>query len=184
MSRVLARRTLHCHPATACAPVSGCTASITHNHDRTLTIDYAVAGTIDALVVPAPAAPHRSDGLWRTTCFELFIAIGGEDYLEFNFSPSGSWAAYRFNGYRADMCELALPPPQIALDTGKDQLTLTATLSLAALPEATIGQAGMCAVIEASTGDKSYWALTHPRGAPDFHHPDCFAFDLGAALRG
>lgn len=148
-----------------------------------LTIDYGITGPIDALSVPAPAMPQRSDGLWRTTCFELFVAIGGEDYLEFNFSPSGRWAAYRFNGYRADMCELAMPPPQITSAREQDHLALRATLSLSALPEAKIGQAGLCAVIETAAGDKSYWALAHPGGGPDFHHPDCFALDLGTALR-
>lgn len=183
MSRALARCSLHSHPSTTGTPVTGCTAAIGLSDNRMLTIEYGITGPIDALSVPAPAVPRRSDGLWRTTCFELFVAIGGEDYLEFNFSPSGGWAAYRFNGYRADMCELAMPPPQIALETGASRLSLKATFSLAALPEATIGQAGLCAVIEEATGEKSYWALAHPRGAPDFHHPDCFALDLGAALR-
>ena len=29
----------------------------------------------------------------------------------------------------------------------------------------------------------SYWALAHPPGKPDFHHPDCFALELPAARR-
>ena len=36
------------------------------------------------------------------------------------------------------------------------------------------------AVIEERDGTKSYWSLAHPAGAPDFHHPDCFALTLGA----
>ena len=33
-------------------------------------------------------------------------------------------------------------------------------------------------VIEEINGRKSYWALKHPAGKPDFHHPDCFALEL------
>ena len=39
---------------------------------------------------------------------------------------------------------------------------------------------GLSAVIEAEDGTKSYWALNHPPGAPDFHHKDCFALELPA----
>ena len=34
------------------------------------------------------------------------------------------------------------------------------------------------AVIEEDGGPLSYWALQHPPGNPDFHHPDGFALEL------
>ena len=34
------------------------------------------------------------------------------------------------------------------------------------------------AVIEDDSGALSYWALRHPPGKPDFHHPDAFAMEL------
>ena len=37
---------------------------------------------------------------------------------------------------------------------------------------------GLSAVLEQQDGTKSYWALAHPPGAPDFHHPDCFVARL------
>ncbi len=39
---------------------------------------------------------------------------------------------------------------------------------------------GLSAIIEDRDGAKSYWALAHPPGAPDFHHPDCFTAQLPA----
>jgi hypothetical protein len=39
---------------------------------------------------------------------------------------------------------------------------------------------GLSAVIEEKDGTKSYWALAHPPGKPDFHHKDCFALTLPA----
>ena len=41
----------------------------------------------------------------------------------------------------------------------------------------------LAAVIEEVDGTKSYWALRHPPGKPDFHHPDCFALTLEARGR-
>ena len=37
---------------------------------------------------------------------------------------------------------------------------------------------GLCAVIEEENGALSYWALKHPSGRPDFHHPDGFALKI------
>ena len=37
---------------------------------------------------------------------------------------------------------------------------------------------GLAAVIEETSGRKSYWALAHPPGKPDFHHSDCFALEF------
>jgi hypothetical protein len=33
-------------------------------------------------------------------------------------------------------------------------------------------------VIEETNGAKSYWALKHPPGKPDFHHADGFVLEL------
>jgi hypothetical protein len=36
----------------------------------------------------------------------------------------------------------------------------------------------LTAVIETEDSARSYWALAHPPGAPDFHDPDCFVLHL------
>jgi hypothetical protein len=36
----------------------------------------------------------------------------------------------------------------------------------------------LSAVIEATDGTLSYWALAHPSDKPDFHHPDSFVLEL------
>jgi hypothetical protein len=33
-------------------------------------------------------------------------------------------------------------------------------------------------VVEDYRGRLTYWALEHPPGKPDFHHPDSFAIEL------
>src|SRR4051794_6728025 len=67
--------------------------------DGHLALGYRLCGDIARLVVPAPALPEPADGLWKHTCFEVFVTvIGDATYREFNFSPSGQWAAYAFSG--------------------------------------------------------------------------------------
>ena len=37
---------------------------------------------------------------------------------------------------------------------------------------------GLSTVVEDNHGRLSYWALRHPSGKPDFHHPDTFALEI------
>ena len=100
-----------------------------------------------------------------------------EGYEEFNFSPSRSWAAYSFAAYRKGMHDLTLGMPTI---TGWGDVTgyaMRVELELVA-PWASVSRIGLSAVIEEAEGTKSYWALAHPSGKPDFHHADCFALEL------
>lgn len=138
----------------------------------------------DALLVPQYAGSGRADELWRTTCCELFLKDeDGTAYSEFNFSPSGRWAAYRFSDYRQGMTEESLPAdPEVSGASGEYLFILTAVISASVL--AGKGGAALSAVLEEKDGTKSYWALAHPPGQPDFHHPACFTMQLGAAPEG
>jgi hypothetical protein len=132
------------------------------------------------LVLPPEQAPVRTDGLWRTTCFEAFLRPAErEAYLEFNFSPSFAWAAYGFERYREG--NYPLPQrvdPEIWLSPGDAYTHLTAEFEVGqSLSGATL--VNLSAVIEERDGTKSYWALAHPpEGPPDFHHPACFVLEL------
>jgi hypothetical protein len=139
----------------------------------TVNIWFSVRAPLESFVIPSSAGPKRADGLWQTTCFEIFLRQAGEQaYREWNFSPSGDWAAYDFTDYRQDMEPAAVAaPPYIRLEDGLTWWTLGATIAIEA------GQPwefGLSAVIEERDGTKSYWALAHPSEKPDFHHPDCF----------
>jgi len=137
-----------------------------------LWLRYVTEGDVDSLQWPTPAQ-GRADGLWRSTCFEVFVRTA-DGYREFNLSPSGQWASYRFDGYRAGMseaAELAEPP---LLDGGADYVGLETVIDLP--PGATT--LGLSAVIEETDGRISYWALAHPSDKPDFHHPSSFVLEL------
>jgi hypothetical protein len=75
--------------------------------------------------------------------------------------------------------------PAMEARTGAGRYELGVSLDLDRLPDVPDGawSLGLTAVIEDVRGDRSYWALTHPPGKPDFHHPDGFAYELSAADR-
>lgn len=142
-----------------------------------LELVYRVHGDIAGLLVPAPAEPQRTDGLWASTCFELFAKpAGGEAYCEFNFAPSSQWAAYAFDEYRAGMRELALETPAIDVLATDDVFELRVAVEASALRAGAM--LALTAVIEETSGAKSYWSVRHAPGQPDFHHAESFAMEL------
>jgi hypothetical protein len=144
----------------------------------TTNIWFGIGAPAARFVLPQAEEPGRKDGLWRTTCFEAFLRADGEEaYQEWNFAPSGDWAAYDFADYRAGMAEAEVgAPPYIRMEDNLTWWTLGATI---AVPANRHWHLGLSAVLEEKDGTKSYWALAHPPGGqPDFHHPDCFAARL------
>jgi hypothetical protein len=78
--------------------------------------------------------------------------------------------------------EIGAPP--IEVRSSSDRYTLQASLKLdrlSGLPCDTSWRLGLSALIEDTSRRKSYWALAHPPGKPDFHHADCFAYELSRA---
>ena len=178
MSSILARCPLVCHPDTSCAPIAAVGATIVVMPDHGWEIVFTAVGTPADLALPDPAPAVHTDELWKTTCFELFLRLGDDAYVEINLSPSGAFAAYHFDHYRTGMRPLEIPAPHIDVDLGSERLTLTARLSEDSLPWDRTGQMGISAVIADKAGCTSYWAVAHPEGKPDFHHQDCFALML------
>jgi hypothetical protein len=171
---------------------------------RALRLCFEVEGDATLLRWPAArgsvaAAPR--DGLWRHTCFEAFVASpvgGGTGYVEYNFAPSGDWACYRFDGYRAGMrpepCAVA-PRIRVLPGPGTTVVEVAAPWPVAdpagaagteRAPAAHGGEAGaprlarlgLTAVIEAADGSLSYWALRHPSAQPDFHNAQGFQLEV------
>lgn len=141
---------------------------------RVMSLEYVLAGPVEMARWPQAAARARTDGLWQATCFEAFVRTT-EGYVEYNLSPSGAWAAYRFDSYREGMRELEMPAPFIVTRTAQGRFVLTADVTL---PEDAGEAVGLAAVIESFDGTIAYWALAHPSDKPDFHHPDSFALEL------
>ena len=141
---------------------------------RVLSLEYVLAGPVEMLRWLQGAERVRTDDLWRATCFEAFVRTA-DGYVEYNLSPSGAWAAYRFDGYREGMKALEMSAPFIVTRTAPGRFVLTADVTL---PEDAAKPVGLTAVIQGLDGAMGYWALAHPSDKPDFHHPDSFALEL------
>ena len=126
---------------------------------------FRAIGDISRLTMPPPAPPVRTDELWRTTCFELFVAGVGSSYREFNLSPSGAWAAYEFSDYRHGMRNAEA---QVEIETSYDNKLLTVVAKIdSEFPVA--ASVGLTAVIEEADGAIRYWSTAFAPGKPDFH---------------
>lgn len=169
------------HPAHPPDQVTQIEARVDDRDPDWLSIRWAIHGA-KSIVVPPFAGRSRTDGLWRTTCFELFVTSSetGGGYQELNISPSEAWAAYSFSSYREGMQDIAIDPaPTSSWRGGRSDLAIFD----AAIPAQCLlpgpWRYGISAVIEEKSGAKSYWALHHPdKEKPDFHHPDCFVLNL------
>lgn len=173
------RQTLILHPDCPRGPVASIEVDIRVEQDG-LKLDYRLIGDIAALSMPLTLPESRaSDPLWEHSCFEAFIGPPGSDiYTELNFASWGGWAAYGFTSYRSGMGLITGVDLQVRTEAGADFFHLSATLpGKGDQPQ----RLGLSAVIEDQVGAKSYWALAHPPGRPDFHHPTCFALELPAA---
>ncbi|KHL26012.1 hypothetical protein PK98_05500 [Croceibacterium mercuriale] len=171
------------HAAAPPIGVRGMTASLLSPVDGWLRLRWRVQG-MATLAVPPFAGAGRVDGLWRTTCFELFVQpLGGTAYAEFNFSPSEQWAAYDFTSPRTGMSDRMVPrPPVCTWRRGGDLAIFDVALPYGALPAGDCA-IGLTAVIEEIDGSRSWWALAHCSAAPDFHDPACFTATLAAPIR-
>ena len=205
---------LLCHPAAPCgvALTLTCTVSGSHSASDGLQLRYELCADLSALRVPQ-STPHGTpigavggpvDGLWQHTCFEAFVRREGDAaYQEFNFSPAGQWAHYRFSAQRIrDHAAPLTPPsarqaspaqptqhpspqpppaPRLQVERHPNRLVLLATLLPGVLPAPSINgrlRLALSAVVEDSVGRLSHWALHHPLDHPDFHHPAGFVHVL------
>jgi hypothetical protein len=169
------------HPDSVGAPAMRLEVEVAVGGHGHISFRYAATGEIDGLLLPHAAEPARADGLWKHTCFEAFIGAASDGaYYEFNFSPSTQWAAYRFSDYRTGMSNAELAAPTIEIRSDEASYVLEAKLDFGPLdlPREAPWRLGLSAVIEQTDGRKSFWALAHPDGKPDFHHADCFAIRL------
>jgi hypothetical protein len=162
------------HPQTPSGAVSGVQAEAARG-PHGLALRYRIEADLERLRIPAPRAPAVGERLWQHFCCEAFVGpAAGAGYREFNFSPSGEWAAYAFRRYREGEAWRS-PDPRIEVRRSARMLELFAGIPA---PAGRL-RVALCAVIEELDGALSYWALRHAAGKPDFHHPDAFALEIG-----
>ena len=181
--KLILNKSLSCHPGSVCTVVRTVHAEVVLQPQGDLKLSYELTGNLAQIRIPVPQPPVAVNRLWEYTCFEAFVAVEGEaEYHEFNFSPSGQWAAYAFSDYRVRSAwTVSQGAPVISFSRTNGHLQLEAVIAAADLPQNISGkplQLGLTAVIEAKDGSRSYWALHHPEDHPDFHHRAGFILSL------
>lgn len=168
---------LTCHPASPAPVPLGVRVGLERSGSL-LTLLWRVQADPASIVWPAPQPAGPADGLWQHTCFEAFIRRddGSPGYTEFNFSPSGQWACYRFAAERErESAPAAARPdaPVLRFQPLIDGAQLVAQLTLPDPPDDDHPgwRIGLTAVVETAGGPLCWWALHHPAPRPDFHHP-------------
>ena len=146
------------------------------------TLHQAAQGNNSPALWPsAKQSACRRDGIWQSTCMELFISTPSmQRYWEYNFCPSGDWNIYQLSGYRSNLqAEPSCRQPSITQDShaGGEELAV-----ITQLPPALIDQQelilAITAVVEQRNGQLSYWALHHGGSEADFHRRDGFQLRL------
>jgi hypothetical protein len=169
------------HPTTPCDAVQRIEVDAARPAPGRLQLTYTLVGALGELALPSLGRPVRVDELWRATCFEAFVQPGGgQGYLELNLAPSRAWAAYAFDSYRDGMRDAEVAAPTIEVRVADDRLDLRAEVDFSPFPDVATPPwwLAISAVIEETSGRKSYWALAHPPDRPDFHAPAGFVLDL------
>ena len=156
---------------------------IANRQRNKFSFSYTVAGNIEEIFFPSLITnPTRKDNLWKTTCFEFFMAAKNSPrYWEFNLSPSGEWNAYVMEAYRQVNMreEVRVQRMQFTVQKDVDCFSLEGELDLSAwITEKTLIEVGIASVIKTNDGRESFWALTHPQAAADFHLRNNFILEF------
>jgi len=164
---------------------------------QALHVVYDIESVDDLIVPPLRAAvAQRWDELWRHTCCELFAApaaftstAAGGAYREFNFAPSGDWAAYAFDSPRCGMRPLAIDEaPRVqqarraaATNISASRAGLQGLSVKVELPRSAVAEHPFLwpTVILETTRGISCWALRHHGAQADFHRAENFLTAVG-----
>lgn len=139
-----------------------------------LSIHYALSGSLADIFIPVLSmSPTRKDELWKTTCFEFFLAVKDlPQYWEFNISPSGDWNAYHMDAYRriGFSEETRIQRLQFGREKDTNGFVLEAAIDLdPIIPVEAILEIGVSAIIQTRERLETSWALAHPAPEADFH---------------
>jgi hypothetical protein len=148
-----------------------------------LTLHYSMVGNMDEIFLPSLSVhPIRKDELWKTTCFEFFLAIKDQpQYWEFNMSPTGDWNVYRMEAFRQvgfrEEAAIQQLPLEIKKNTADFVLDAVVDLNSIIQGEQSL-EIGVTAVIQTKDGNQTFWALNHPAPQADFHLRESFVLTL------
>ncbi len=133
-------------------------------------VGYQVKGAWD-LPTQLPQLGQRVDGLWESTCFEVFLGQElSPSYYEVNCSPNGDWNVFLLDAYRKGKKETDdIEVLGLRIEAQHNLWTLWMTLGV---------RQGAYRLGVATVWDqpRNYFCLHHMGEKPDFHNP--LSFDI------
>ena len=153
-----------------------------------LALQYILSGDLSRILLPSRTEyPERRHELWKTTCFECFLARKDQPlYWEVNLSPSGDWNIYRMDAYRrvGFREEERLSQLQLEMRENNGSFSLRTVVDLSPVfSESDVLEASITAIIVSTDGTETYWALTHAGQQADFHIRSSFTLELAGQTR-
>jgi hypothetical protein len=150
-----------------------------------LKVAFELTGDLEKVLTSSPEEiPSRVIGLWKSTCFEMFIKNKkSEEYFEFNCSTANNWNVFYFPKQKAALKEF-LPIANLASSSvqNKDSITVSFWIDLVKFPTSFWIEGemncGLTTVLESDSGELSYWALKHLDTKPNFHMEKSFIYQL------
>jgi hypothetical protein len=157
-------------------------------HKNILELHYSLVGDIEDIILPSPSENSgRKDELWKSTCFEFFLAVHGQPtYWEFNMSPAGDWNVYRMDRYRriGFREEASVQRFPFVVEQKENEFTLDAVVDLNPILEPNqVLEFGITAVLQTTDGNETFWALSHPAAVADFHLRESFILGLAEPIQ-
>lgn len=150
-----------------------------------LNMSFELSGALDEISLAKPVkSPARIQGLWQTTCFEVFIKNQeSEEYIEFNFSSEYDWNCFYFPNKKSRLKEYQ-KITNLSVNSVKENTTffIESSVDLNKLPDGLWKKnkmrIGPAAILESKTKELTYWACKHLDKVPNFHNHDSFNYEL------
>lgn len=153
--------------------------------ETSLIVNYKIKGDLSSIDLgPLNESSNRIIGLWKKSCFELFLRSGNpQEYLEFNLSPNGDWNCFIFNEEINELTEYnELLKIDFTANLKDDEFTLELSIDRNDLPvihrDFQNVEFSTTSVLLINDGDEvfkeSFWAINHCDTRPNFHHPDSY----------
>ena len=129
-----------------------------------LKLTYLVPSHND-LIWPSYSGMVRGNGLWLSTCFELFLGADDQNaYTELNVTPAGTWNCYQFDDYRSGM-RIGESWKLKSLETNKRSFSVSFSGQLT-YSHVRLGPA---VILQRKSSRLDYFAISHAE-QPDFHN--------------
>ena len=132
-------------------------------------LSFVVKGALEEYLFPSKSILKRANELWKSTCFELFLANENEEaYYELNFSSSLAWNFYTLDAYRGEVKELGLlDMPKISVFEEKNEFKILIELPIENLENFELYN--VACILLNREDERTFWTIKHLKPKPDFH---------------